>query len=196
MTGLALMTKLEESGVAADLPAESSSFFSPAPHLFVRHLYTSPGHNFFGHHGQAPGKSPMLEVSEIECVAGRGIRGDRFFDYRENYKGQITFFALETHRLLCRAMDRPAQSASVLRRNVIAEGLDLNALIGEEFEIQGVRFRGVEECKPCYWMNHAVAEGAENFLKGRGGLRALILSDGKLFAAAGATGLESLEKQI
>ena len=35
---------------------------------------------------------PIEEVEGIDCVAGRGIRGDRFFDYKPDYKGQITFF--------------------------------------------------------------------------------------------------------
>jgi MOSC domain-containing protein YiiM len=59
-------------------------------------------------------------------------------------------------------------------------GADLNELIGQDFEVQGLRFHGTEECRPCYWMNRAIAPGAEEFLKGRGGLRAKILSDGKL----------------
>ncbi len=25
----------------------------------------------------------MLEVAQADCVAGRGLRGDRFFDYKE-----------------------------------------------------------------------------------------------------------------
>jgi MOSC domain-containing protein YiiM len=62
--------------------------------------------------------------------------------------------------------------------------VDLNYLIGVEFEVQGVRFRGTEECSPCYWMNTAIAPGAEKLLKGRGGLRAVILADGKLRADA------------
>jgi len=61
----------------------------------VEQLFISPSHNFFGHHGQPAGADPTLRVEEIECVAGRGIRGDRFFDYQPDYKGQITFFAME-----------------------------------------------------------------------------------------------------
>jgi hypothetical protein len=61
----------------------------------ICHLYVSPGHNFSGHHGREPDDYAAGEVSPIECVAGRGIRGDRFLDYKENYKGQITFFAPE-----------------------------------------------------------------------------------------------------
>ena len=59
-------------------------------------------------------------------------------------------------------------------------GIDLNSLIGVEFEVQGVRFAGTEQCKPCHWMDSALGHGAENWLQGRGGLRARILTDGAL----------------
>jgi MOSC domain-containing protein YiiM len=62
--------------------------------------------------------------------------------------------------------------------------VDLNELIGQDFEIQGVHFHGTEECRPCYWMDRAIAPGAEEFLKGRGGLRAKILTDGQLHSNA------------
>jgi len=146
----------------------------------IRHLYISPGHNFFGHHGQPPDKHPIIEVSEIQCVASRGIRGDRFFDYKQNYKGQITFFSAEVYDDICRTLGIHNRNPSVLRRNVLTGGEDLNLLIGEEFEVQGIRFRGAEECSPCYWMNAALAPGAEILMKGRGGLRATILTDGCL----------------
>jgi MOSC domain-containing protein YiiM len=146
----------------------------------VRHLYVSPGHNFFGHHGREPDSNPALEVAEIECVAGRGIRGDRFFDYKQNYKGQITFFSQEVFDALSAELQLSDKSPGLTRRNVILEGMDLNSFIGRDFEIQGVKFRGVAECSPCYWMDQAFAPGAEKFLQNRGGLRAQILSSGIL----------------
>jgi hypothetical protein len=80
-------------------------------------------------------------------VAGRGIRGDRYFDFKDDYKGQITFFSLEVFEELCSAMKIQACSPSLARRNVITRGVDLNELIGQEFEVQGVRFLGMEECR-------------------------------------------------
>ena len=146
----------------------------------VVRLYISSGHNFFGHHGRVAGTNPTIACAEIECVAGRGIVGDRFFNYKPHNAGQITFFAEETYEALCRELNVHDKGRSVFRRNVITSGVDLNEWIGEEFEIQGVRFHGVEECKPCYWMDQAFASGAEKFLRGQGGLRATILTDGKL----------------
>ena len=147
----------------------------------IERIFISPGHNYFGHYGKAPGTSPLEERETVECVAGRGIRGDRFFDYRDEYAGQITFFAREVFDDLSRELGIAEKSPGVLRRNVIISGVKLNDLIGVDFELQGVQLRGAQHCKPCDWMNLAFAPGAEPFLRpGKGGLRAQILSDGPL----------------
>lgn len=146
----------------------------------VRHIFVSPGHNFFGRYGQKADKHPINEVAEVECVAGYGLRGDRFFGYRPEYKGQATFFAAEIFDAVRKEFKVPALAASAFRRNIITEGVDLNALIGERFTLQGLTFEGVEECRPCFWMEQAVATGAEHWLKGRGGLRCKIITGGWL----------------
>lgn len=153
------------------------------------HLFISPGHNFFGRNGGPPGDHPMIERNEVECVAGKGIRGDRFFEYKKSYKGQITFFAEEVYRELEAQFDVFDRPPSVFRRNVITRNVDLNTLIGLEFEVQGVRFVGMEECKPCYWMDRAFHPGTETALKGRGGLRARILTSGILTTVRSSTSL-------
>jgi MOSC domain-containing protein YiiM len=144
------------------------------------HLYLSPGHNYFGHHEQPAGTHPVIEVNELLCVAGAGVRGDRFFNYKPDYKGQITFFADEVYRALCQQFAVADKSPAIFRRNVITRDVNLDSLIGQEFAVQGVRFCGVEECKPCYWMDQAFGPGAEAALQGRGGLRARIPTDGVL----------------
>lgn len=158
----------------------------------LQNFYISPGHNFFGRHGLPCGENPTLDVASIHCRAGWGIEGDRFYGYRPDYKGQITFFAAEIFVAAQREFNLPALSPAVLRRNVVVAGADLNALIGWKFSIGGVAFEGTGEARPCHWMNHAVAPGAEEWLKGRGGLRARVLSDGAL--KTGAAELVLIEK--
>jgi hypothetical protein len=135
--------------------------------LSIARIYVSPGHNFFGRHGEPPGEHPTLSVPEVECFAGRGLTGDRFF-------------AWETYEDLCRQFAVTDKDPGVFRRNVITLGADLNALIGKEFEVQGITFFGTQESAPCEWMDTAFAPGAKNAMKGRGGLRARILTDGIL----------------
>jgi len=147
----------------------------------VSHLFISPGHNYVGHHGQPAGHHQAVAVEQVACVAGHGIRGDRYFDHCPDYKGQMTFFAMEAIEALARELNVPGVRPEWTRRNVFTRGVDLNALIGVEFDIQGVRFVGTEECRPCYWMNTAFAdERVETWLEGQGGLRARILTDGVL----------------
>lgn len=146
----------------------------------IRNIFISPGHNYFGHHEQPAGENPIVEVAQVECVAGRGLRGDRFFDFKEDYKGQVTLFSWEVFDALRKAQGKTELSPAVLRRNVVVEGLDLDALIGKRFELQGVTLEGTGECKPCHWMDQAVGSGAEEWLKGRGGLRCKIVTDGVL----------------
>lgn len=148
--------------------------------IAIHQLFISPGHNYFGHHGKPAGEHERIEMAQVECVAGRGIREDRFFDFKENYKGQITFFSLSVFESLRKELNLPEAQPAATRRNVVMTGVDLATLIGVEFEIQGVRFLGTEECRPCAWMDSALGPGAETWLKGRGGLRARILSSGRL----------------
>ena len=61
----------------------------------ILHLFVSDGHNYVGHHGKPASRNPIREVAEVECVAGRGIKGDRFFDHDEDFRGQITFSPLK-----------------------------------------------------------------------------------------------------
>lgn len=148
--------------------------------MTVEHIFISPEHNYFGHHGQPAGQAPVIELDEASLVAGKGIEGDRFFGWKEDYKGQITFFSHEVYQDVCASLGVTGVPPSVFRRNVIVSGIDLNSLIGQEFDLQGIRFRGICECSPCHWMDEAFHPGAESALKGRGGLRARILTSGIL----------------
>ncbi|MEY4940260.1 MAG: hypothetical protein RIQ93_1995 [Verrucomicrobiota bacterium] len=128
----------------------------------------------------------------MRCRAGWGIEGDRFFGYRPGYKGQVTFFAWETYEAIKTEFRVAQLSAGAFRRNIVVEGLDLNALIGWRFALGGVEFEGMVEARPCDWMNAAVAPGAEQSLRGRGGLRAKVLTDGEL--AVGSASLSLLQE--
>ncbi len=148
--------------------------------VVIHHLYVSPGHNYFGHHGKPPGGHAMVGTPAVQCRAGWGLEGDRFFGYRPDYKGQITLFSWETYLAAKQHFSLYSLEPTAFRRNVLIEGVDLATLIGARFMLGGIELLGTEECRPCYWMDTAVAPGAENWLRGQGGLRARIVSDGEL----------------
>lgn len=148
----------------------------------IRHIFLSDGHNFFGRYGKEAGAHAMRDVGRAKCRAGWGLEGDRFYGYRPGYRGQVTFLTWETVLAARKEFRRPRLPAHAFRRNVITEGVDLNSLIGRRFTLDGVEFEGMEESRPCHWMNGAVAPGAEDWLCGQGGLRARVLSDGEIAA--------------
>ena len=145
-------------------------------------IWTSEGNDFRGRHEKGRLDHGIRSVAEIECVAGMGLRGDRYFGYKPDFKGQVTFFDADAVQAVRDQFAVPGLSSSVFRRNLIVRGIDLGAWAGKRFQFQGIEFEATEECKPCYWMDEVVAPGAEEFLKAnfRGGLRARILSDGVL----------------
>jgi MOSC domain-containing protein YiiM len=154
------------------------------PALTLHSIFISEGHKFFGRHGLGPAMHPIQELESVECVADQGLRGDRFFGSTQRRQGQVTLFSREVFDGLRTALRLDKADPSALRRNLLVSGADLNTLIGKEFELQGIRLFGVEECRPCYWMNTALGSGAEDWLCGRGGLRCRVLTSGWLHASA------------
>lgn len=145
-------------------------------------IWISAGNDFRGRHELGRQEHGIHSVSEIECVAGMGLRGDRYFGFKPDFKGQVTFFDADAVQAVRDQFSQPDLSAAVFRRNLIVRGVDLAAWTGKRFCFQGVDFEASEECKPCYWMDQVVGPGAEEFMKQnfRGGLRARILSNGIL----------------
>ena len=124
-------------------------------------------------------------VSKVDVVAGCGIVGDRNFR-KARWPGQnITFIEAEEINNYNQnfAQDIPLGAT---HRNIITQGVRLNSLVGKEFNIGDVRFKGVELCEPCSKMgknleNHTITKrGVVRAFVHKGGLRADILSDGKL----------------
>ena len=150
----------------------------------IRHLFVSPGHNYFGRPKDGPGEHPTPDVDQATLRAGQGIVGDRYFGVAAHFDAQITFVAWEVFHAVLAEFGLAGLSPQVTRRNVVTEGINLNQLLGQEFTITSgggaVRFLGAKPCSPCAWMDAVIAPGAHKFLKGRGGLRARVLSDGVL----------------
>lgn len=154
----------------------------------IRHIFVSPGHNYFGRPKDGPGVHPTIDADTADLRAGMGIAGDRYFGVPAHYEAQVTFVALEVFELALAEFGVTDLSPAVMRRNIVTGGLNLNGLLGQEFAIDSghgpVRFLGTRPCSPCAWMDAVIAPGANRFLKGRGGLRARVLSDGVLARGA------------
>jgi MOSC domain-containing protein YiiM len=132
-------------------------------------------------------EAPCEAVAAAEAVAGRGLRGDRYFDRRGTFGGpgdqghELTLIAAEALEALA-AEHRVALDPAEARRNVVTRGVDLNALAGRRFTIGDVEIAGRRWCEPCAHLQRLTVPGVLRGLVHRGGLRADILRGGTIAA--------------
>ena len=147
--------------------------------IHVRHLFVSPGHNFVGHHGGPPGEHATVAADQIECVTGRGIRGDRYAmkegTFSDNPKDhELTLVEAE---VVAEFGFTPGET----RRNLTTRGVRLNDLVGKRFRIGPALCEGTRLCEPCAHLERLIERpGLVRAMAGRGGLRAVILEGGEI----------------
>lgn len=133
--------------------------------------------------------APMRSVTAATAIPGKGLDGDRYA------KGAGTFTPT-TNRLRgydITLIESEVLDAAVLadgtrlapeesRRNVVTRGIDLNVLVGREFQVGSVRAFGQRLCEPCVHLQRLTRPGVVVALVHRGGLRADIVSGGEIRA--------------
>jgi len=128
--------------------------------------------------------SPMTDRSEVRAVPGKGLDGDRYFDgvgtfspHPQKPDFEITLVEKEKIDAFARDTGLPF-TAFHARRNIVTEGVDLNALAGREFLVGEVRIRGIRFCEPCSYLAKASFPETLRGLVHKGGLRAQIVTEG------------------
>jgi MOSC domain-containing protein YiiM len=137
---------------------------------------------------KCPG-GPQTSHERVQIVAGAGIEGDRYFDHHDEPGQNVTFVEAEVIEAFLAESGAP-HDLSTTGRNIVTRGVRLNDLVGREFLVGSVRFRGVELCEPCMRLGKALASPALSAtavvkrLVHRAGLRADALSSGELVVGA------------
>jgi len=130
----------------------------------------------------------MARVDGATAHAGRGLEGDRYFEQRgtfTNKHGRGHDLTLIEGEVL-EKLELPAGPLAPedARRNVVTRGIDLDALVGRRFTIGEVECFGQRLCEPCAHLERLTAAiGAPGTLRAlihKGGLRADVLSDGRI----------------
>ena len=131
----------------------------------------------------AVGGAPMDAHGELEAIAGVGLDGDRYavkagtFSDREGGGREVTLIEREA---VAAANDKGVTIGEhETRRNLVTEGVDLQALIGKTFAIGDAVLYGVRDCPPCGYLQGMTQPGVVAALQGSG-LRADIVRDGTL----------------
>lgn len=132
--------------------------------------------------------APMRAVDSIDAVAGRGLRGDRYFEGTGTWSGDpdvrdiprdITLFEAETLDVVARDAGLDLDPADH-RRNVTTRGVALDHLLDKRFRIGSVLCEAVDLCEPCAHLESLTAEGVVSALVHRGGLNAAVIESGTI----------------
>lgn len=134
---------------------------------------------------------PMRLVSQALAHAGRGLDGDRyaakagtFTPADEAVRGyDLTLIEAEVLDEV-RLPDGGTLGYVEARRNIVTRGVDLNSLVGRRFRVGEAECLGQRLCEPCSHLERLTTKGVLRGLIHRGGLRADVLTDGKITTAA------------
>lgn len=123
----------------------------------------------------------MVELDEVEAVAGFGLVGDRLVSGRGGGRRHVTLVQGEHLPVIAAlagvAEVRPGQ----LRRNLVVTGINLVALNGLRFALgDEVVLIGTGPCAPCAKMDVSIGAGGFQAMRGHGGLTARIERGGRL----------------
>lgn len=135
----------------------------------------------------AEATAPMRQVDQAEARAGRGLEGDRYADKAGTFtptdptvRGyDLTLVSAEALDELT-LPDGGRLTYAESRRNVVTRGLDLNALVGRRFRVGEAECLGQRLCEPCAHLERLTGAGVLRGLIHRGGLRADVLTDGRI----------------
>jgi MOSC domain-containing protein YiiM len=126
--------------------------------------------------------APTASVLEVTALVGRGLEGDRNArrpDPAKTPGEDVTLIETEALEALERDYGlRLAPKDS--RRNVATRGVALNHLVGREFRVGEVRLKGIKLCEPCATLERLTGLDVRAGLVHRGGLRAQVVSGGKI----------------
>ena len=134
--------------------------------------------------GVMPGSVAAIHVAAVESelpqpveavdVTADGVVGDRYGEARD-----LTLIEAEALEGL-REDTGIELSAAESRRQVLTRGIRLNDLVAGHFMVGGVECVGQELCEPCNHLQGLTQEGVLRGLVHRGGLRADIVSGGRI----------------
>lgn len=148
-------------------------------------LLASPVHRFDGRPADGPVAAAGSElVPEIRLRAGLGIVGDRYFGQRAHRDSSVSLQSAGALEAVAAELGVPLPGLTETRRNVLLRGVDVDALAGTAFSLDGgdgeVLFGESRACRPCAWLDVTVGPGAHRAFRSRGGLRTGPLTDGVL----------------
>ena len=120
----------------------------------------------------------IIKVESIEVFAGKGIKGDRYFQNFNDQRNQLTLIESENIDYYNKTFKTNFNYLE-FRRNLVTKNIQLNDLVGKILSVGDVKIKAHDLCRPCKTLQEKL--GKDNIIKEflrRGGLRCEILDSG------------------
>jgi MOSC domain-containing protein YiiM len=122
--------------------------------------------------------APLIELSEVELIAGRGPRGDVAARGKVGGNRQVTLLQEEHLAALAGLTGALEVRPEQLRRNVVVAGINLLALVKLRFQVGEALLEATGPCAPCSKMDETLGPGGFQAVRGHGGITARVLRGG------------------
>ncbi|WP_367180837.1 MOSC domain-containing protein [uncultured Tateyamaria sp.] len=124
--------------------------------------------------GVRPARAADIQVLDRAEISDNGIEGDR----GRNGKRAVTLIQAEHLPSIASCLGRDRIDPTLLRRNIMVRGLNLNGLKGREVRVGTAILRFTTICAPCSLMERLMGHGGYAAVRGHGGWCAEVVTPG------------------
>ena len=124
-------------------------------------------------------RQAMQVLSQVQAIEAHGLEGDHASGRTPNGKRQVTLIQAE-HLPVIQTLANSDCEPGQLRRNLSVSGINIRALIGQQFQVGQAVLEGTGTCAPCGNMERTLGFGGFNAMRGMGGVTARVVQSGQI----------------
>jgi MOSC domain-containing protein YiiM len=127
-----------------------------------------------------PEKEKPVQVLKETIAQIGGLLNDHSNKGNGESKRQVTVIQSEHLQAAASFLGKEEIDPSLVRRNIVVKGINLNALAGRQFSIGDAILEMSGYCPPCHRMEENLGKGGYNAMRGHGGITCRVLKEGKI----------------
>ncbi len=124
-------------------------------------------------------RAPLQICQQVQALPGSGLEGDHYASQWDG-KRQVTLINKEHIQAVASMLGKEAIDPTLLRRNIVVQGINLQALKDQYFQVGQAVLQTTGLCHPCSRMEENLGAGGYNAMRGHGGITARVITGGSI----------------
>lgn len=125
-----------------------------------------------------PEKGKPVQVLKETLAQTGGLLNDHSNKGNSDSKRQVTLIQQEHLKAAASFLGVDEIDPSLVRRNIVVKGINLNALNARRFTIGEAILETTGPCPPCHRMEENLGTGGYNAMRGHGGITCRVIKEG------------------